>query len=57
MLILFAPFIEEVVKVFPLFYRYGETERSLIDLGILVGIGFGITEYTLYVFTLGARPF
>jgi RsiW-degrading membrane proteinase PrsW (M82 family) len=53
-LVLFAPFIEEVAKVFPLFYRHGETERSLIDLGILVGVGFGITEYTLYVFTLGA---
>jgi RsiW-degrading membrane proteinase PrsW (M82 family) len=55
-LVIFAPFIEEVAKVFPLFYRHGETERSLLDLGILVGVGFGTTEFVLYVFTLGA-PF
>jgi RsiW-degrading membrane proteinase PrsW (M82 family) len=55
-LVIFAPFIEEVAKVFPLFYRHGETERSLLDLGILVGVGFGVTEFALYVFTLGA-PF
>ena len=55
-LVIFAPFIEEVAKVFPLFYRHGETERSLLDLGILVGLGFGVTEFVLYVFTLGA-PF
>ena len=55
-LVIFAPFIEEVAKVFPLFYRHGETERSLLDLGILVGVGFGLTEFALYVFTLGV-PF
>ncbi len=52
--VFFAPFIEEIGKVFPLFYRHGETERSLMDLGILVGLGFGLTEFFLYVFTLGA---
>ena len=52
--VFFAPFIEEVAKVFPLFYRHGETERSLLDLGILVGLGFGLTEFVLYVFTLDA---
>ena len=50
--VIFAPFIEEVAKVFPLFYRHGETERSILDLGILVGLGFGLTEFALYVFTL-----
>jgi len=55
-IVIFAPFIEEVAKVFPLFYRHGETERSILDLGILVGVGFGVTEFALYVFTLGA-PF
>ena len=55
-LVIFAPFIEEVAKVFPLFYRHGETERSILDLGILVGLGFGVTEFALYVFTLGV-PF
>jgi RsiW-degrading membrane proteinase PrsW (M82 family) len=52
--VIFAPFIEEISKVFPLFYRHGETERSILDLGILVGVGFGVTEFALYVFTLGA---
>jgi RsiW-degrading membrane proteinase PrsW (M82 family) len=52
--VIFAPFIEEVAKVFPLFYRHGETERSILDLGIIVGLGFGVTEFALYVFTLGA---
>jgi RsiW-degrading membrane proteinase PrsW (M82 family) len=55
-LVIFAPFIEEFAKVFPLFYRHGETERSLLNLGILVGLGFGVTEFALYVFTLGT-PF
>ncbi len=51
-IVIFTPFIEEVAKVFPLFYRHGETERSLVDLGIIVGLGFGLTEFALYVFTL-----
>lgn len=46
-LVLIASFIDEVAKVFPLFYRHGETERSLLGLGILVGVGFGITKFTL----------
>jgi RsiW-degrading membrane proteinase PrsW (M82 family) len=52
--VIVAPFVEEFAKVFPLIYRHGETERSLLDLGILVGLGFGVTEFALYVFTLGA---
>jgi RsiW-degrading membrane proteinase PrsW (M82 family) len=51
--VIFAPFIEEFAKVFPLLYRHGETERSIVNLGILVGLGFGITEFALYVFALG----
>jgi hypothetical protein len=51
--VIFAPFIEEFAKVFPLFYRHGETERSIVNLAILIGLGFGITELTLYVVTLG----
>jgi RsiW-degrading membrane proteinase PrsW (M82 family) len=50
--ILVAPFVEELAKVFPLFYRHGETERSLVTLGILIGLGFGISEFFLYVFIL-----
>jgi len=51
-----GPFIEELAKVFPLFYRHGETERSLVTLGILIGLGFGITEFLEYVFLAGAPP-
>jgi RsiW-degrading membrane proteinase PrsW (M82 family) len=54
--ILIAPFIEELAKVFPLFYRHGETERSYVVLGLLIGLGFGISEFVLYVGVLGA-PF
>ena len=50
--VLVAPFVEELAKVFPLFYRHGETERSLVTLGILIGLGFGISEFFLYVVIL-----
>lgn len=49
-----APFIEEFSKAYPLFYRHGETERSLFGLGFLVGIGFGIAEFIEYVVFFGA---
>jgi RsiW-degrading membrane proteinase PrsW (M82 family) len=49
---IFAPFVEEFAKAFPLFYRHGETERSLFTLGFLVGLGFGFTEFLLYVVVL-----
>jgi RsiW-degrading membrane proteinase PrsW (M82 family) len=55
-IIVLAPFIEELAKVFPLFYRHGETERSYVNLGILIGLGFGISEFVLYVFFQGV-PF
>jgi len=49
---IFTPFIEEFAKAYPLFYRHGETERSLFSLGFLVGLGFGFTEFLLYVIVL-----
>jgi RsiW-degrading membrane proteinase PrsW (M82 family) len=52
-IVLLAPVIEELAKVFPLFYRHGETERSIVTIGILLGLGFGITELIEYVFLLG----
>jgi len=55
-IIVLAPFIEELAKVFPLFYRHGETERSYVTLGVLIGLGFGISEFVLYVFFQGV-PF
>jgi RsiW-degrading membrane proteinase PrsW (M82 family) len=53
-IVIFAPFIEEFAKVFPLYYRHGETERSIMTLAVLTGLGFGVTELVLYVFTLDA---
>jgi RsiW-degrading membrane proteinase PrsW (M82 family) len=49
-----APFIEEFGKAYPLFYRHGETQRSIFVLGFLVGLGFGVSEFVVYVFALGA---
>ncbi|MGZ7116671.1 MAG: PrsW family glutamic-type intramembrane protease [Methanobacterium sp.] len=53
-IVIFTPFIEEFAKAYPLFYRHGETERSIFILGFLVGFGFGLSEFFLYVFVLGA---
>ncbi len=52
-----VPFIEEFAKAFPLFYRHGETEKSIFTLGFLVGLGFGITEFFLYVFGMGTPAY
>lgn len=52
----FAPFIEEFAKAYPLFYRHGETQRSILNLGVLVGLGFGIVELLTYV-SLGVSIF
>ena len=49
----FAPFIEEFSKAYPLFYRHGETQRSLVDLAAIVGLGFGLVELLTYVAVLG----
>ena len=54
--VIFAPFIEEFAKAFPLFYRHGETQRSIFTLGFLVGLGFGVVEFFIYVFVLNV-PF
>lgn len=50
--VLIAPFIEEFAKAYPLFYRHGETQRSIFNLAILVGLGFGIVEMVTYVSVL-----
>ena len=49
----FTPFIEEFSKVFPLYFRHGETQRSILNLAIMVGLGFGIVELFTYVFLIG----
>jgi hypothetical protein len=51
-----APLIEEMAKVFPLFYRHGETERSIVTLGLLIGLGFGIAEFVQYIAFVGTPP-
>lgn len=51
---IFAPFIEEFSKIFPLYYRHGETQRSILNLAIMVGLGFAIVELITYVFVSGA---
>lgn len=48
-----APLIEEFAKAYPLFHRHGETEKSIFILGFLVGLGFGISEFFLYVLIYG----
>ncbi len=52
--VLFAPFIEEFAKAYVLFYRHGETQRTLVKLGLLTGLGFGVTEFLLYIFVYNA---
>jgi len=49
-----APLIEEFAKAYPLFYRHGETEKSIFTLGFLVGLGFGLAEFLLYIFVYAA---
>ena len=51
-----APFIEEFAKAYPLFYRHGETQRSIFNLAILVGLGFGLVEMLTYVSVLDTSP-
>lgn len=48
-----APLVEEFAKAYPMFYRHGETERSIFTLGFLVGLGFGFSEFLIYVIGLG----
>lgn len=49
-IIVFGPVFEEFAKSYPLYYRHGETEKSLMTLGWLTGLGFGLVEFCLYVF-------
>jgi RsiW-degrading membrane proteinase PrsW (M82 family) len=51
--VIFTPPVEEFTKVYPLLYRHGETSRSLFIIGFIVGLGFGIAEFFLYVLMFG----
>lgn len=46
-----APFVEEFAKADPLFYRRERTGKSLMILGLLSGLGFGMAEFFAYVFS------
>lgn len=52
-MVLVAPLVEEFAKVLPIFYRHGETEKSLVTMGVLIGLGFGICEMIIYVVVQG----
>lgn len=47
---LVAPIVEEFAKADPLFYRREKTGRSLMILGLLSGLGFGVAEFFAYVY-------
>ncbi|MCW4026797.1 MAG: PrsW family intramembrane metalloprotease [Candidatus Bathyarchaeota archaeon] len=53
-IVILAPLVEEFAKAYPLFFRHGETERSIFALGFLVGLGFGISEFLVYILALEA---
>jgi RsiW-degrading membrane proteinase PrsW (M82 family) len=50
---LLTPLIEEFAKAYPLLYRHGETERSISALGLMVGLGSGISEFLVYALLVG----
>jgi len=56
-IVVIAPILEEFAKAYPLFYRHGETEKSLMTLGFLTGLGFGLAEFLFYVFVIGVPVF
>ena len=51
---IFTPFMEEFAKAYPLMYRKADSERSILLLGSIVGLGFGVAEALIYVFMLGS---
>lgn len=44
-----APLVEEFAKANSLFFRYEKSGKSLLKLGLLAGLGFGIAEFVVYV--------
>lgn len=45
-----APLVEEFAKADPLFYRRERSGKSLMTLGALSGLGFGVAEFFAYVY-------
>ncbi|HUS77168.1 MAG TPA: hypothetical protein VM050_00685 [Patescibacteria group bacterium] len=55
---LVTPLVEEFAKAYPLFYRHGESGRSLYTMGFLTGLSFGVVEFIIYVLQFRAAiPF
>jgi len=46
---LFTPLLEEFAKAYPILNRRDDKDRSLVTLGFLVGLGFGIAESFMYI--------
>jgi len=46
---IFTPFLEEFAKAYPILYRSDDNKRSLVTLGSLVGLGFGIAESIMFI--------
>jgi hypothetical protein len=44
-----APVIEELAKANSLFYRYEKGGKSLVHLGLLSSLGFGIAEFFVHI--------
>lgn len=47
--VIVAPLIEELLKAVPLLYRHIEVKKSIMNLAIYLGVGFGLSELILYV--------
>jgi RsiW-degrading membrane proteinase PrsW (M82 family) len=50
-----APIVEEFAKASPVLYRYERSPRSLMILGFLSGLGFGVAEFLMYI-VMGVPP-
>jgi hypothetical protein len=44
-----APLVEEFAKADPLFFRYERPAKTLMRLGFLSGLGFGLAEFFVYL--------
>lgn len=49
LLVIVAPIVEEYFKIYPLFRRRAESPETLIIFGFLIGLGFGVSEFLIYV--------
>lgn len=50
LLVIVAPIVEEYFKIYPLLRRKNENKASIIIYGFFIGLGFGLSEFFIYVF-------